>query len=187
MRTSIRLSLGLGLGRNFPAGIPSEIGAGWAHHQDSTRRLVTSIAFYQILCLRLRTQIVPETTLSNCGRELRGTRILSWQNDTFGTLGVFHQLQNCSLCQQLIVSAGYSLNKVRPKLTPGKPTLGATLPQLGRACSKQGRAGLLQLRAGADRRACFGHSCFSKPLDRHCLKIRKIWPDVRRLAKISCC
>lgn len=149
MRTSISLSFGLGLNRNFPAGIPSEIG-GQAHHQDSTRRLVTSIAFYQILCLRLRPQNVPQTTLSDCGRELRGTRILSWllPQGCF----VFHQLQNWSLCQQLIVSAArYSLNKVRPKLTPGKPTLAAaTLPQLGRACSKQGRAGLLQLRAGAD-------------------------------------
>ena len=144
VRTSISLSFGLGLNRNFPAGIPSEIG-GQAHHQDSTRRLVTSIAFYQILCLRLRPQNVPQTTLSDCGRELRGTRILSWllPQGCF----VFHQLQNWSLCQQLIVSAArYSLNKVRPKLTPGKPTLAAaTLPQLGRACSKQGRAGLLQL------------------------------------------
>ena len=112
---------------------------------------------------------------------------------------VFHQPQNWSLCQQhrgLIVSAGYSLNKVRPKLTPGKPTLAGNIATIRPSLLKTGpgKEGLLQLRAGADRALLWPWlPCLTNPaqpappLDQHCLKIRKIWPDVRRLAKISCC
>ena len=36
---------------------------------------------------------------------------------------LFSVPEAAAAAQGLIVSAGYSLNKVRPKLTPGKPTL----------------------------------------------------------------
>ena len=79
---------------------------------------------------------------------------------------VFHQPQNWSLCQEqhrgLIVSAGYSLNKVRPKLTPGKPTLAGNIATIRPSLLKtgQGRQGraCYNYEQGLTK-PCFGHAC----------------------------
>ena len=65
VRTSIKGNslFALGLNRNFET--RHSFRDRWpAHLQDSTRHLVTSIAFYQILCLRLRPQNAPPPSVS---------------------------------------------------------------------------------------------------------------------------
>ena len=62
---------------------------------------------------------------------LTGTEILSrllpkryfWNPGCVSSAPELFSVPAAAAAQGLIVSAGYSLNKVRPKLTPGKPTL----------------------------------------------------------------